>query len=75
MPGNKMIDWQKLRREWKTFALAIAGIILEIYDALIVTGLIDLPAVYSDEIRPWMKPAFLIGMLLLRKWRDANQPT
>lgn len=64
--------WQKLKREWKTAALAISGIILMVYDGTVATGMVDLPSLFPEEYRPWVGPGFLIGMLLLRRWREAN---
>lgn len=66
-----MIDLQKLKREWKTAALATAGALVETYDALVVTGQVDLPALFSDKYRPMVGPGILISMLLLRKWKDS----
>jgi hypothetical protein len=69
-----MIDFQKLKREWKTAAVAVVGTLIEIYDALIVTGMIDLPKLFPDEVRPWVAPSTLVLMLLLRKWKDNARP-
>ena len=65
------LDWDKLKREWKTVAVAIVGLILEVYDALTLYGLFDLPALFPEEIRPFVAPGFLILMLLLRRWKDS----
>jgi hypothetical protein len=65
-----MIDWAKLRREWKTAALAVVGILLEIYDA--VAPFVDLPILFPPAWQPWVSPAILVLMLLLRKWKDAQ---
>jgi len=67
-----MIDWQKLKREWKTAAVAVVGALIEIYDALIVTGQVQLPPLFPEHYRPWVGPTALVLMLLLRKWKDAN---
>jgi hypothetical protein len=66
-----MIDWAKLRREWKTLALALVGIVIESYDALAMSGTIDLPGLLTPWLGHWGGPALLVGMLLLRKWKDS----
>lgn len=66
------VDWDKLRREWKTLALALVGIIIESYDALAMSGTIDLPALLAPWLGPWGGPLILILMLLLRKWKDSE---
>jgi len=66
-----MIDWAKLRREWKTAALAVAGLLIEIYE--VVRYQLDLPSLFPPHIRPFVNPAILVGMLLLRKWRDSER--
>ena len=67
-----MICWEKLKREWKTAAVAISGIIVEIYDALIVSGQVELPPLFPEHYRPWVGPMTLVLMLLLRKWKDTH---
>lgn len=71
------IDWAKLRHEWKTLAVAIAGIIIEGYDAATAVGLIDAIPIKTllnipPDYQPLVSPTILFLMLLLRKWRDAN---
>jgi hypothetical protein len=67
-----MIDLEKLKREWKTFAIAVVGTIIEVYDALITSGQVELPPLFPEHYRPWVGPLTLVLMLLLRKWKDAN---
>ena len=67
-----MIDLEKLKREWKTFAVAVVGTIVEVYDALITSGQVELPPLFPEHYRPWVGPLTLVLMLLLRKWKDAN---
>lgn len=69
------IDFQKLKREWKTFAVAVVGFILETYDALVVTGMIDLPKLFPDHLQPYVGPTALFLMLVLRKYNNHVQPT
>lgn len=66
------IDWDKLKREWKTAAIAVVGIILEGYDALVMTGVIDLPSLFPIPVQPFVAPAILMLMLYLRRWKDAD---
>jgi hypothetical protein len=60
----------KLRREWKTALVAVLGTIIEVHDALIATGLIDLNPFIPPQYRPYVSAAWPILMLVLRKWRD-----
>jgi hypothetical protein len=64
------LDWEKLRQEWKTAALAVVGLLLEIYDA--VAPFVDLPSLFPPDLRPWVSPTILVLMLLLRKWKDGH---
>ena len=64
-----MIDWAKLRREWKTAAVAVVGLVIEVYDA--VAYRVDFPALFPPDVRPFVGPSILVLMLLLRKWRDS----
>jgi len=64
------LDWDKLKEEWKTAALAVVGLIIEAYDA--VAYMVDLPSLFPESVRPWVMPTILILMLLLRKWKDAQ---
>ena len=66
------LDWEKLKREWRTVALAIVGIILESYDAVFMSGLVDIPALFPAAVAPFVAPAILVLMLLLRKWKDSH---
>lgn len=67
------IDWEKLKQEWKTAALAVVGIMLEVYDALVVTGMVDFPRLFPEPIQPFVSPSVLVLMLLLRKWKAAEE--
>jgi hypothetical protein len=67
-----MIDCQKLKQEWKTAAVAVVGTIIEVYDALITSGQVELPPLFAEHYRPWVGPSCLVLMLLLRKWKDAH---
>lgn len=65
------LDWDKLKHEWKTAALAVVGLLIEAYDA--VAPFVDLPSLFPEQVRPWVSPSILVLMLLLRKWKDANE--
>ena len=62
------VDWGKLRREWKTVAVAVVGLIIEVYDA--VAPFVDFPSLFPADWKPWVSPSILVLMLLLRKWND-----
>ena len=69
------LDWGKLKQEWKTAALAVVGLLLETYDALIATGMVDLPALFPAWAQPFVGPVILMLMLYLRKWKYSWQET
>lgn len=64
------LDWDKLKREWKTVALAVVWFLVESYDA--VAAFMDVPGLFPADWQWWMRPAFPILMLLLRKWKDSD---
>lgn len=64
------LDWDKLKHEWKTAAVAVVGLVIEAYDA--VAPFVDLPSLFPPDWRKWVSPAILVLMLLLRKWRDSD---
>jgi len=69
-----MIDWQKLRREWKTFVLAIVTTSIGAYDTVVEIAQrygYDYTQLIKAEWRVYVVPAIGIGFLILRKWRDA----
>jgi hypothetical protein len=67
------LDWGKLKQEWKTVAVAVVGIVIEVYDSLLMTGMVDLPSLFPEVIRPFVAPTFLVLMLLLRKWKYSTE--
>jgi len=70
-PVGNWIEWAKLRREWRSFAVTVAGLTVEIYDQLSYSGAVSLPALVPEAWRPWFTPGVLILILLLRKYRDS----
>lgn len=66
-----MIDFQKLKHEWKTAAVAIVGAIVETWD--LVSYQFDLIDPLIPVQHQWiMHISIPVLMLLLRKWRDAE---
>lgn len=68
-----MIDWEKLKHEWKTFAWAIVSILIEGWD-LVVAGQLG----YVDPLVPaqyqWITHvAIPFGFLILRRWKAATE--
>ena len=70
---DNWIDWAKLRREWRSFAITVAGLVVEIYDGVVYSGAVNLPTLVPETWRPWFTPAVLILILLLRKYRDSTR--
>lgn len=64
-----MVDIQKLRREWKTFALAVVTFSVGCWDAASTAGY-DLSPIIPDKYRPYAVPAIGLSFLALRKWKD-----
>lgn len=64
-----MIDYQKLKHEWKTFALAVATVLGGTYEAVAPSGY-DLSIFVPEKYRPYVVPAIGISFLMLRQYRD-----
>lgn len=64
-----MIDIQKLRHEWKTFALAVVTTLGGVYEAVAPSGY-DLSVFVPEGYRPYVVPAVGISFLLLRKYKN-----
>jgi hypothetical protein len=64
-----MIDWRKLRHEWKTFAVGVASVLVGLYDGIIAQSL-DWTPLVPERYRPYAP--FIVGvlMLLLRRYKD-----
>jgi hypothetical protein len=70
------IDFDKLKREWKTFALAVGATIVGAVQAGAELGL-QVPDLFNwlpDKVKPWVLLAFGLGMLVFRRYRDADAP-
>ena len=67
-----MIDFQKLRREWKTFALAVATIALGTWEATRALGY-DLTPLLPEQWRPLALPVVGVSFLALRQWKDYTE--
>lgn len=59
--------FQKLRREWKTFALAIGTTAVGGWDLVAGYGY-DYTTLIKDDYKKYVIPALGISFLLLRKW-------
>jgi hypothetical protein len=66
-----MIDFQKLRHEWKTATLAIATVAVGGWDAGVAAGY-DLSPVIPEQYRPYAVPLIGLAFLCLRKWTNHN---
>jgi ABC-type arginine transport system permease subunit len=66
-----MID--KLKREWKTFSLAVIAIAIGTWEAAIASGY-DLTPLVPEKWRPYALPGVGLFFLILRQWRDYNRP-
>lgn len=64
-----MIDLQKLRHEWKTFALSCVVTVGGIWDTAAASGY-DLTPIVPEKYRPVAVPAIGISFLLLRKYSN-----
>lgn len=60
----------KLKREWKTALVAVLGSVIEVHDALIATGVLDLNPLIPLQYRPYVSALWPVLMLVLRRWRD-----
>lgn len=66
-----MIDFHKLRQEWKTFALACLTSIIGIWDTVASSGY-DITPIVPDKYRPVAVPCIGISFLLLRKYSNVG---
>jgi hypothetical protein len=64
-----MIDFQKLKHEWKTAALAGVTTLVGLHD-LIATSGYDLTPFVPEQWRPYVIPLIGVSFLLLRRWTD-----
>lgn len=64
-----MIDFQKLRHEWKTFALAVLVAVGGIWDTIATSGY-DISPIIPEKYRPYAVPVIGISFLLLRKYTN-----
>lgn len=66
-----MIDFQKLKHEWKTFALACVTTVIGIWDTA-VSANYDLSPIIPEHYRPLAVPAIGISFLMLRKYKEKS---
>lgn len=67
-----MICWSKLRREWKTAAVAVIGIIVESWDLILAPHISYLEPLVSPDHQWIVHIGIPVLMLILRKWKDAD---
>lgn len=63
------IDLDKLKHEWKTFALNLAGVALGLHEAACQAG-VDWTPFIPEKYRPYAIPVFATLSLALRQWRN-----
>lgn len=61
--------YEKLKREWKTFALSLATIALGTWESARAVGY-DLTPLLPEQYRPYAIPLIGIAFLALRQWKD-----
>lgn len=60
---------QKLRKEWKTFALALATTLVGFHDTLVMSGY-DWTPIIPEQYRPYAIPVIGLSLLALRKYSE-----
>lgn len=65
----EMVDFQKLKHEWKTFSLAVITSVIGIWDTAASSGY-DLSPIIPEKYRPYAVPAIGISFLMLRRWTN-----
>lgn len=60
---------QKLKKEWKTFALALATTLVGLHDTLVMSGY-DWTPIVPEHYRPYAIPVIGLGFLALRKYSE-----
>jgi len=61
--------WEKLKREWKTFSLAVVTILIGTWEAASTAGY-DISPLIPEKYRAYAIPVIGILFLALRQWRD-----
>lgn len=64
-----MIDWAKLRHEWRTFVLAVAATLVSAWDIIVSNGL-DYRPLIPHRYDAWVGFGLPLAMLMLRRWRN-----
>lgn len=62
----------KLKREWKTFTLAVVAIAVGTWEAAVMSGY-DLTPLIPEQYRKYAIPGIGLFFLILRQWRDYNK--
>jgi len=69
------MNWlTKLKREWKTFSLAVLTTAVGAWDVASTSGY-DLSPIVPEQYRPYAVPAIGISFLLLRRYTDRKTVT
>ena len=62
--------WEKLKREWKTAAVAVIGAVVMGYES--VAYMLDWSLMFGDKA-PMVGFGLSVSMLLLRRWLDKQE--
>lgn len=62
-----MTFWEKLKAEWKTFALATATTVVGFWDLVASFGY-DYTTLIKEDYQKYVIPALGISFLALRRW-------
>lgn len=65
--------WDKLKREWYTFAIALVALMIYIYDAIVAAGL-DITKLVPEAYQNTFGISTLVLMLLLRRYVPSDIP-
>lgn len=63
--------WNKLKHEWKTFAVSVGGLLISLHEAAVEAGA-DWSPLVPEKYRPYVMPVTLTLILTLRRYRDRD---
>lgn len=69
-----MIDLNKLKKEWKTFAWGIVSVAVESWDTILSAQLGYVDPMVSQDHQWIIHVAIPLGFFILRKWKDDVRP-
>lgn len=67
-----MIDFEKLKHEWKTFALQLGSLAIGLHEAAIEAGA-DWTPFIPEKGRPFALPVVMTLSLALRQYKNAKK--